>query len=131
MKFAKLTYRIAGIWGLLILIPMYFMYDFIGRKDPPPLTHPQFYFGFLGVTLAWQILFLILGTDPARYRPMMIPSIVEKLSFIMAMFILLLCGLVKVSQAVTALPDVILVVLFFIAFAKTKTAAEMPLTIER
>ncbi len=40
MKFAKITFRIAAIWGVLVLTPLYFMFDLIGRNDPPPITHP-------------------------------------------------------------------------------------------
>ena len=40
MKFAKIIFWIAGIWGVLVLTPLYFMFDLIGRKDPPPITHP-------------------------------------------------------------------------------------------
>ena len=42
MKFAKIVFWIAGIWGVLILTPLYFMFDTIGRQDPPAITHPAF-----------------------------------------------------------------------------------------
>ena len=48
MKFAKIVFWIAGIWGVLTLTPLYFMFDLIGRKDPPPITHPAFFYGFVG-----------------------------------------------------------------------------------
>ena len=53
MKFAKIVFWVAGIWGVLILTPLYFIFDMIGRKDPPPITHPAFYYGFVGAALAW------------------------------------------------------------------------------
>ena len=81
MKFAKVVFWIAGIWGLLIITPLYFMFDLIGRKDPPPITHPGFFYGFVGLALAWQIAFLFIARDPVRYRPLMIPSIIEKFSY--------------------------------------------------
>ena len=74
MKFAKVVFWIAGIWGLLIITPLYFMFDLIGRKDPPPITHPGFFYGFVGLALAWQIAFLVIARDPVRYRSLMIPS---------------------------------------------------------
>ena len=58
MKFTKVVFRIAGIWGLSVITPLYFMFDLIGRKDPPPITHPGFFYGFVGVALAWQIAVL-------------------------------------------------------------------------
>jgi hypothetical protein len=58
MRFAKIVFWVAGIWGLLVLTPLYFMFDLIGRKDPPPITHPGFFYGFVGVALAWQVSFI-------------------------------------------------------------------------
>jgi hypothetical protein len=67
----------AGTWGVLVLTPLYFMFDVIGRQDPPPITHPGFYYGFLSVGLAWQFAFLVMARDPARFRPMMIAAVVK------------------------------------------------------
>ena len=64
MKFAKIVFYAAGIWGILVLTPLYFLFDRIGRQDPPPITHPGFYYGFVGVALAWQIAFLIIAPTP-------------------------------------------------------------------
>ena len=88
MKLAKIIFRIAGIWGLLTLIPLYFMFNLIGQKDPPPITHPAFFYGFIGAALAWQLAFFVIATGPARYRPLMIPSIFEKFSYGIAVVIL-------------------------------------------
>jgi hypothetical protein len=78
MKFAKVVFWVAGIWGFLVLTPLYFMFDLIGQKDPPPITHPGFFYGFVRVALAWQVAFIIIAIDAVRYRPPMIPSILEK-----------------------------------------------------
>jgi hypothetical protein len=43
MRFAKIVFRVAGVWGILILTPLYFMFDRIGRDYPPPITHPEMY----------------------------------------------------------------------------------------
>jgi len=74
MKFARIVFLIAGIYGILVLTPLYFLEQTIGRETPPPITHPEFFYGFVGVGLAWQIVFLIIARDPLRFRPMMIPS---------------------------------------------------------
>ncbi|HEV2421763.1 MAG TPA: hypothetical protein VGS59_08655 [Candidatus Acidoferrales bacterium] len=50
MKFAKIVFWIAG-WGVLILTPLYFMFDRIGRQAPPAIAHPQYY-GFVGVAFS-------------------------------------------------------------------------------
>jgi len=78
MKFAKIVFWIAGIWGVLVLTPLYFMFDLIGRQDPPPITHPAFYYGFVSMGLAFQVAFIVIARDPVRLRPMMIPSMIEK-----------------------------------------------------
>jgi len=31
---------------------------------------PDFYYGFVGVAILWQIAFLAIGRDPIRLRPM-------------------------------------------------------------
>ena len=37
MKFAKIVFWVAGIWGVLVLAPLYFIFDLIGQKDPRQL----------------------------------------------------------------------------------------------
>ena len=92
MKFAKIVFLVAGIYGLLVLLPQFFLEGKIGRDTPPPITHPEFFYGFICVAVAWQVLFLVLSTDPVRYRPMMIPAMLEKIGFPIAVVILYLQG---------------------------------------
>ena len=67
MRFARIVFSIAGVYGLAVVVPMYFLEDRIGREQPPSITHPEFYYGFAGITLAWQLVFLVLASDPFRY----------------------------------------------------------------
>jgi len=53
MKFAKVVFWVAGIFGLLVVTPLYFMFDLIGRRDPPAITHPGFFYGFAGLS-RWE-----------------------------------------------------------------------------
>jgi hypothetical protein len=119
MKFAKIVFWIAGLWGLLILTPLYFIFDLISRNDPPPTTHPGFYYGFVGVALAWQVAFFFIATDPPRYRPLMIPSVLEKFSYGAAVVVLVLQSRMHPSDMVFACTDLLLGVLFVIAYLKT------------
>jgi len=119
MKFAKIVFWIAGLWGLLIITPLYFMFDLISRNDPPPITHPGFFYGFVGLGLAWQVAFLFIAMDPARYRPLMIPSMLEKFSFGAAVVVLVLQGRMHPSDMVFACTDLLLGALFVIAYLKT------------
>jgi len=120
MKFARIVFWIAGIWGFLILTPLYFIFDLIGRNDPPPITHPGFFYGFVGVALAWQVAFIVIATDPARFRPFMIPSVLEKVSWGATVIVLVLQGRMHRSDLVFAGTDLLLGVLFVIAYFKTR-----------
>ena len=119
MKFAKIVFRIAAIWGFLIIAPLYFMFDLIGQKDPPPITHPAFFYGFIGTALVWQLTFLFIAADPARYRPLMIPAILEKLVYSVPVIILVLQKRMHPSDLVFAAIDLSLGVLFVLAYLRT------------
>jgi hypothetical protein len=120
MKFARIVFWIAGIWGLLVITPLYFLFDIIGQKDPPAITHPGFFYGFVGLALAWQVAFCFMATDPVRYRPLMIPSILEKAAWTIAVVTLVLQGRMHNSDLVFAGTDGLLGLLFVIAYFKTK-----------
>jgi hypothetical protein len=119
MKFAKTIFWIAGIWGLLMITPLYFIFDSIGRNDPPPITHPGFYYGFAAVALAWQIAFFFIATDPARFRPLMIPSVLEKLAYGGTVALLVLQGRMHRADFVFGGADLLFALLFVIAYWKT------------
>ena len=120
MRFAKLVFRIAGIWGVLVLVPFYFLYDSVGTASPPPVTHPEFYYGFFAVGLVWQIAFLLIGSDPLRYRPIMIPAMLEKFSYVLTLVVLYLQKRLTLAQTLPIIPDGILGILFVAAFFRTK-----------
>ena len=119
MKFAKIIFRVAGTWGLLTLIPLYFMFNLIGQKDPPPITHPAFFYGFVGAALAWQFAFFIIATDPARYRGLMVPSVFEKFSYGIAVVILVAQGRMHSSDLLFGGVDLLLGTLFGISYFTT------------
>src|SRR5512134_2907397 len=81
MTFAKRVFFIAAILGVIVLAPQYFMEARIGRDFPPPITHPEHFYGFLGVALAWQALFFLIARDPVTLRLAMLPAVLEKLAF--------------------------------------------------
>ena len=119
MKFAKLVFLVAGVYGLIVVLPQYFLESKIGVDSQPPITHPEFYYGFIGVTLAWQVVFLILSRDPVRYRPMMIAAVVEKFSFAAAVPMLFVQQRVSSLMLVPAGIDLLLGILFVASFLKT------------
>ncbi len=89
VRFPRVVFTIAGIWGVLIMTPLYFTFDAIGRAYPPPLTHPDVYYGFVGVTLVWQVAFLVIASDPVRHRTFMLTAVLEKLLYVGTMIALL------------------------------------------
>lgn len=123
MRFARIVFRTAGIWGLLILTPMYFLYDTVGRQYPPPVTHPDFYYGFLGVTVAWQVAFLVIGSDPVRFRPLMPVAMLEKFGYLAMLTTLYALRRLELGQLALVIPDATLGVLFVMAFMKTPRSA--------
>jgi hypothetical protein len=120
VKFAKWTYRVAGIYGLIVLIPQYFLEEQNGISFPPPINHPEYYYGFLGVAIAWQVVFLIISGDPARYRPVMIASVLEKYSYGIATVVLYSQDRLAGAVVVVGSIDLILGSLFLIAFSQSK-----------
>ena len=120
MKFAKWSFGLAGAWGVLVLVPLYFALDLIGRRDPPAVTHPEYYYGFLGVALVWQLAFFVIATDPRRFRPMMPVAIAEKWLHVVGMTALYWTGRMTARQLAFNLPDLLLGLLFLIAFLRTR-----------
>ena len=119
MKFAKVVFWVAGIWGLVVITPLYFMFDLIGKQDPPAITHPGFYYGFVGCALAWQIAFICIARDPVRLRVMMIPSVVEKFTYCTAVVVLVMQGRTNPRDLVFAATDLALGALFVAAWVAT------------
>ena len=119
MKFAKIVFRVAGIWGFLIIMPLYFIAHLIGKKDPPPITHPAFYYGFVGVALVWQIAFLIIASDPVRFRPLMIAAIFEKLVYVIPTAILVAQKRTNPDDLLFVATDSLLCILFVFAYLRT------------
>ena len=125
MKFAKFVFIGAGLWGILVLTPLYFLVDLSGRPYAPPATYPHFFYGFLSVAMAWQVAFLVIGSSPVRYRLLMIPSMLEKVGYIITAALLYRQGRIALEDATTAAPDLVLLVLFVIAFVKTPSSDAM------
>jgi hypothetical protein len=122
MKFARIVFTVAGIYGIIVLLPDYFLEARWAAMFPPAITHPELFYGFIGVALAWQVAFLILARDPVRYRAFMIPAIIEKFTYFTAAVVLYLQrGLDKTIFAFAGV-DFLLGILFLAAFLKTPRA---------
>jgi hypothetical protein len=96
-RFARRVYTVAGIYGLIVMLPQYFLEERIGRDAPPPITHPEHFYGFIGVVVAWQIAFLVIARDPQRFRMLMPVTVLEKLAFALPVLVLWAQGRVAAS----------------------------------
>ncbi len=79
------------------------------------------FFGFLAVTIAWQLAFLVIASDPIRYRTLMLPAMVEKFLYVATLVVLFQRGSMSAAQLAPNGLDLLWGVLFVIAFVKTKT----------
>jgi len=119
MNLPKIIFIVAGLYGLVTLIPHFFLENRIGITDPPAITHPEYFYGFLGVALAWQILFFVIAFNPRRYRSVMPVAFLEKLGFGAAAVILFIGHRVQTQIMVFGIVDLLLGALFLYAYAVT------------
>jgi hypothetical protein len=125
MRFARIVFLVAGIWGVVVLAPLYWLVDLTGHRYAPPADYPQFFYGFLSVALAWQIAFLVIGSNPVRLRLLMVPAIIEKLGFVLTVVVLHGQARISSTDTMVIVPDLLLGILFVIALTKTH-AIEQP-----
>jgi hypothetical protein len=126
MRFARWVFRIAAIYGLAVLVPQYLMEERLGRDYPPVITHPEYFYGFLGVAISWQLAFLLIAQDPARYRLLIIPAILEKATFGIAVLVLFTQGRTSNTLLAFGLIDLVWGLLFFVAYFRLGHTAREP-----
>ncbi|MEX2317710.1 MAG: hypothetical protein WD669_11200 [Pirellulales bacterium] len=119
MTLARWIFWIAGVYGLAVILPQYFLLEQISRDTPPAVTHVEYFYGFVGVAAAWQIAFLLIGHDPVRNRPLMPVTVLEKVSFGVPVALLYSRGEVPGNVFVFGMIDLLLAVLFVMAWWKT------------
>lgn len=108
MRFARWSFRCAGIYGLLVLLPLY---------AQAPLNGASLWmFGFAGAAGATQLAYLLIGSDPLRYRMVIPIGIVSKLSFFTPVALLYERGEVAGMMLGFALADLALALLFAVNF---------------
>lgn len=117
--FARRLFTIAGIYGLLALAPMYFMEGYWDTQMPPAMNHVEFYYGFAGLGVVFQLVFFVIARDPVRFRPLIGLSILEKLAFAIPAIVLHLQGRFPAPMVAPAVIDAVLAVLFTVAYVKT------------
>jgi hypothetical protein len=122
MRLARIIFIGAGIWGIAVLTPLYWLVDVSGRHYAAPNDYPQFFYGFIAVAIAWQIAFLIIGSNPARFRLLMIPAAIEKLGYVSTLILMYGRSRVSAIDVQPAIPDGLIGLLFIVAFWATRTS---------
>jgi hypothetical protein len=123
-RFAKRVFLLAGIYGIVVLLPQYCVEWVLDL--PAPMAQPEHFYGFIGVALSWQFVFLLIARDVQRYRPLMLVGVLEKLSFGLAAMILY--GADRVSTGVFGggAIDLALGALFVLAFVSSREERAKP-----
>jgi hypothetical protein len=116
IKFAQRLFLGAGIYGLAVLVPMFFLKDVIGGYDPPAITHAEFYYGFVCTAFAWQLVYLMMWREPLRLRPMLIPAITGKAGFAVSVLVMFARGQLAARSIVLPSIDLALAALFAWAY---------------
>ena len=124
MKFARWTFGLAAAWGFLILGAFYFNEANPALVPAPFPNHPDYYFGFLGVGLAWQAAFVIVALDPVKYRLFMLPALFEKFSYVLTLSVLFLVHQLSGQMLGAAVLDGTFGLLFLVSFLKTRLAGK-------
>lgn len=123
MIFAKWVFTIAGAFGVIVIAPLFFLEDVMARSGGP-FNHPETYYGFAGAVLAWQFVYLVIGRNPAPYRPIMLLGALGKVIYATATWVLLAEGRIPLSVPVISSPDILFATLFVIAWFKTRPAEQ-------
>ncbi len=119
-RFSRIVFLVAGIYGLIVLVPGFLGEKMLAEKMPPPITHPEFYYGFFGVAVAWQVGFLIIARDPQRFRPIIPAAILEKLAYCVACAVLFVLGRVPLIVTLGGAGDFILGALFTVSYFRLR-----------
>src|SRR5580765_1396408 len=125
MKFARYTFLISGIYGLIVLLPQFFLESKIGQDQPPAITHPEFFYGFVCVAVAFQFVFLIIASDPVKYRPLILAALVEKFPFLFTVIFLYLQSRVGWQIVAAGSIDGFWGVMFFVSYLMTRSTRSM------
>jgi hypothetical protein len=114
MRAVRLIFAIAGIYGLIVLLPLFFVEPWL----VPAPSRPEDYYGFLGAAAAFQLVYLNIARDPVRFRPLMPVAVLAKLSFFVPVAILWAQGRTPVPVLAFAMVDLLIAAAFAYAWRK-------------
>jgi hypothetical protein len=124
MKFTRVTFAIAGVYGLLVLLPLHFAGHGPGVESPSSLTHDQLFFGLIGVFALWQVLFLLIAAEPSKFKILIPFACFEKLAFVLPCVVLYWQQEVTRADLMFGLIDLVLAAAFLVAMFGTRPPRE-------
>ncbi len=119
MKLARWIFLTAGLYGLAVLTPGLFL---------PARGQPEFYYGFIGLALVWQLVFLAIARDPVGLRKIIPLCMLEKLSFFAVTLSLFLMGRLEADLFIGGIIDGVWMALFFLAWRLSRADAYTTIT---
>ena len=122
VRTARLIFGIAGVYGLAVLAAFFFAEPLYTRHDPPGLSHPEHYYGFLGAAAVMQLVYLTIARDPIRYRALMPVAVLAKLVFVVTMAALWGLGRIDGLTLAGAVPDFLIGTAFAFAWLRLRGA---------
>ena len=104
-------FRGAALYGIMVLPPLYLR--------PLPAAGPEWFYGFVGTALAFQLVYWTIGGDPVRYRPLMRLAVLAKLGFFVPCLSLFLSGRLGGTTMAAAGVDAVLAIGYAMAWRTT------------
>ena len=120
VRLARRVFAVAGIYGLIVLLPLYFAEPLLAARAP--VNHPEYFYGFIGAASVFQLVYLTIARDPVRFRPLMPLAVLAKLNFFVAVVILVALGRTNIWAMALVSVDLLLGLAF--AFVWLRLAAE-------
>ena len=115
MNFVRIIFGLAAAWGFLVLVPGLF-----AEAGP----RPEYYYGFVGLALVFQLVFVMIAIDPVRFAPLIPIAVLEKLAFFLPVTLLYAQGRVAMGPVfVGGMVDGLLMLLFLLAWFLSRRAA--------
>lgn len=123
MTFAKRVFTWATAFGLLMILPLFLAPGLFVRLTGQPIHDAAWFYGFAEVALGFQAIYLLIGRDPVRYRPLMPVCALAKFGFGVTVWSLVALGRTSATLGLAATPDMIWAGLFLAAYRLTPDAA--------
>ena len=110
---APRLFRTAAIYGVVVLVPMYFAEMVWSARGESAINRPELLYGFIGAALCFQAVYWLIAQHPLSYKPLMLVGVFAKLSFGVPVVLLYLAGRVGAVTLTFGLIDVVFALLFF------------------